>query len=138
MKILVDSKVHFEFRLKNAPPEAQLTEDEKIRKNWAGLLELDPDMVSRRLMGSDFSMIGDAPSSFDFLYTMLLKLNDCNEYEKCALQLIQREECEPFMDFICSKPKNNRVIQSFIKVSVDLKMYDLAASLVTRFKNTKI
>lgn len=42
------------------------------------------------------------------------------------------------MDFIEEKPHSSKIITAFVKVSVELKRYEVSCQLLIRFKSVKI
>jgi hypothetical protein len=60
-------------------------------------------VVSRPILGSDFAISGGHDQNdqgFEFLFSMLLKMDDVNEYEKCAKVIIHQGKFNPFVHFI--------------------------------------
>ena len=53
-------------------------------------------------------------------------MNEASEYENCAKNLIRSKQVTVFMDYIHLKPDINRIIQAFIKVSVEMKRYEVS------------
>ena len=89
MKILIHGGVMYQYRAKgNEEPDED--HDLQIRLNWAGILQSQEylEYLVRPLLGSDFALKGS--QNFEFLYGMVKRLDEANEYEKCVKMIISQ------------------------------------------------